>query len=71
MKPGKVGAQCAHAAVGLYKVTVAQKAPWVSAWEVGKTLVLHVLWITAVHPTQCASAAGFGLFEHSHGKSWC
>lgn len=39
MRPGKVGAQCAHAAVGLYKVTVAHKAPWLSAWEVGGTLV--------------------------------
>ena len=37
MKPGKIGAQCAHAAVGLYKVTVAQRAPWLSAWEVCKT----------------------------------
>ncbi|KAL3143382.1 ubiquitin C-terminal hydrolase Ubp14 [Trebouxia sp. C0009 RCD-2024] len=33
MSPGKVGAQCAHAAVGLYKLTVAQKAPWLGAWE--------------------------------------
>lgn len=35
MSPGKVGAQCAHAAVGLYKLTVALKAPWLGAWEVG------------------------------------
>ena len=34
MSPGKIGAQCAHAAVGLYKVTVANRAPWLSAWEV-------------------------------------
>lgn len=53
MRPGKVGAQCAHAAVGLYKVTVAQKAPWLSAWEVCKTLVPYVFRISAVllHPT--------------------
>lgn len=33
MSPGKIGAQCAHAAVGLYKVTLANRAPWLSAWE--------------------------------------
>ena len=38
MSPGKIGAQCAHAAVGLYKLTVAQKAPWLAAWEVGTPL---------------------------------
>lgn len=35
MSPGKIGAQCAHAAVGLYKVIVTNRAPWLSAWEVG------------------------------------
>ena len=35
MSPGKIGAQCAHAAVGLYKVIVSNRAPWLSAWEVG------------------------------------
>lgn len=34
MSPGKVGAQCAHAAVGLYKRLAAQRAPWLRAWEV-------------------------------------
>ena len=38
MKAGKIGAQCAHAAVGLYKLTVAQRAPWLSAWEVCKSI---------------------------------
>ncbi|DBA75178.1 TPA: ubiquitin-specific protease ubp14 [Trebouxia sp. C0004] len=33
MSPGKIGAQCAHAAVGLYKVIVTNRAPWLSAWE--------------------------------------
>ena len=72
MKPGKVGAQCAHAAVGLYKFTVAQKTPWLSAWEVGKTLVPYVLRVTAVYPTlclPCTSAAGFDLLEHGHGRN--
>ncbi|KAL3133837.1 hypothetical protein ABBQ32_008308 [Trebouxia sp. C0010 RCD-2024] len=43
MSPGKVGAQCAHAAVGLYKLTVALKAPWLGAWESTgeKTVVLQ------------------------------
>ena len=52
MRPRKVGAQCAHAAVGLYKVTVAEKAPWLSAWEVGKTLV-YVLKSLQHYPTLC------------------
>lgn len=50
MRPGKIGAQCAHAAVGLYKITVAQKAPWLSAWEVGKPLVPHVCKLTVALP---------------------
>ncbi|DBA75181.1 TPA: ubiquitin-specific protease ubp14, variant 4 [Trebouxia sp. C0004] len=40
MSPGKIGAQCAHAAVGLYKVIVTNRAPWLSAWEVGSFAVL-------------------------------
>ena len=66
MRPGKVGAQCAHAAVGLYKATVARKAPWLSAWEVGKTPV-YVLKCVQQYPTPCvpcASAAGFVLWSH-------
>ncbi|KAL0045326.1 hypothetical protein WJX82_003857 [Trebouxia sp. C0006] len=44
MSPGKIGAQCAHAAVGLYKVMVTNRAPWLSAWESAgeKTVVLAV-----------------------------
>ncbi|DBA75180.1 TPA: ubiquitin-specific protease ubp14, variant 3 [Trebouxia sp. C0004] len=44
MSPGKIGAQCAHAAVGLYKVIVTNRAPWLSAWESAgeKTVVLAV-----------------------------
>ncbi|KAA6424092.1 MAG: hypothetical protein FRX49_06051 [Trebouxia sp. A1-2] len=44
MSPGKIGAQCAHAAVGLYKVVVTNRAPWLSAWESAgeKTVVLAV-----------------------------
>lgn len=34
MSAGKIGAQCAHAAVGLYKILVANRVPWLSAWEV-------------------------------------
>ena len=34
MSPGKLGAQCAHAAVGLYKLMVRQRVPWLPAWEV-------------------------------------
>ena len=40
MSAGKIGAQCAHAAVGLYKVLVANRVPWLSAWEVTNP-VLH------------------------------
>ncbi len=28
MSPGKLGAQCAHAAVGLYKLMVQRRLPW-------------------------------------------
>lgn len=34
MSPGKVGAQCAHAAVGLFRQLAARRAPWLRAWEV-------------------------------------
>lgn len=44
MSAGKIGAQCAHAAVGLYKTMVDQRAPWFRSWEDGceKTVVLSV-----------------------------
>ncbi|GAB4814897.1 hypothetical protein N2152v2_001943 [Parachlorella kessleri] len=44
MSPGKVGAQCAHAAVGLYRRLLGQRVPWLTAWEGsgGKTVVLQV-----------------------------
>ena len=35
MSPGKLAAQCAHAAVGLYKLMARQRIPWLAAWEVG------------------------------------
>ncbi len=34
MSPGKIGAQCAHAALGLYRKLVSLRVPWLSAWEV-------------------------------------
>ena len=34
MSQGKVAAQCAHAAVGLYRVMQANRMPWLPAWEV-------------------------------------
>ena len=36
MSAGKVGAQCAHAAVGLYRQLVVRRAPWLRAWEVSR-----------------------------------
>lgn len=56
MRPGKIGAQCAHAAVGLYKITVAQRAPWLSAWEVGETLAPYVCKLTTASPPYLTSA---------------
>ena len=43
MSAGKVGAQCAHAAVGLYKRCLATGVPWLLAWEAQgeKTVVLR------------------------------
>ena len=34
MTSGKIGSQCAHAAVGLYKVMMANRVPWYPAFEV-------------------------------------
>lgn len=33
MTSGKIGSQCAHAAVGLYKVMMANRVPWYPAFE--------------------------------------
>ena len=42
MSAGKVGAQCAHAAVGLYKQLLERRAPWLRPWEVPPLyLLLH------------------------------
>ena len=34
MSAGKIGAQCAHAAVGLYKQMYINGVPWLPSWEV-------------------------------------
>ena len=34
MSQGKIASQCAHAAVGLYKVMIANQVPWYEAFEV-------------------------------------
>ena len=59
MSPGKVGAQCAHAAVGLYRQLAVRRAPWLRAWEV-----------MALHPC-CGKIASFYAAErdvHAKGK---
>ena len=43
MSPGKVGAQCAHAAVGLYRQLAVCRAPWLRAWEVRALIPLFRL----------------------------
>ena len=35
MSPGKLAAQVAHAAVGLHRVLLEGRHPWLPAWEVG------------------------------------
>lgn len=57
MSAGKIAAQCAHAAVGIYKKLFNQRIPWLESWEDGgeKTVVLTVpssremekLWLSA------------------------
>ncbi|KAK9847454.1 hypothetical protein WJX84_008621 [Apatococcus fuscideae] len=44
MSPGKLAAQCAHAAVGLYKLMAHRRVPWLAAWEATgeKTVVLAI-----------------------------
>ena len=34
MSSGKIAAQCAHAAVGLYKNMYINGVPWLASWEV-------------------------------------
>ncbi len=38
MSSGKIGSQCAHAALGLYKIIMANRVPWYPAFEVA----LHI-----------------------------
>ena len=38
MGSGKTAAQCAHAALGLYKVICKERSPWLRAWEVSLSL---------------------------------
>jgi hypothetical protein len=40
MSSGKVAAQCAHAAVGLYKNMYLNSLPWLAAWEVNLAILL-------------------------------
>jgi peptidyl-tRNA hydrolase, PTH2 family len=42
MSAGKVGAQCAHAAVGLYRQLAVRRAPWLRAWEVRSCFFLQI-----------------------------
>ena len=37
MGSGKIAAQCAHAAVGLYKSMYINGVPWLASWEVSRT----------------------------------
>ena len=37
MSSGKIAAQCAHAAVGLYKNMYINGVPWLASWEVSPT----------------------------------
>ena len=52
MSAGKIGAQCAHAAVGLYKILVANRVPWLSAWEVSIQDDLLAIGISNLHGCQ-------------------
>eukprot|EP00803_Ostreobium_quekettii_P000221 evm.model.scf_434.5 EVM.evm.TU.scf_434.5 scf_434:72530-77027(-) len=42
MSPGKIASQCAHAAVGMYRVMMVSQVPWLATWESQgeKTVVL-------------------------------
>lgn len=37
MSSGKIGSQCAHAALGLYKIIMANRVPWYPAFEVSQS----------------------------------
>lgn len=65
MSTGKTGAQCAHAAVGLYKALLAARVPWLEAWEEQgeKTVVLQADSCEQLHEL-CAQAADLGLQTH-------
>ena len=59
MSAGKIGAQCAHAAVGLYKQMYINGVPWLPSWEVEDLLSplllpsLHFPSLSAVPSCLC------------------
>ena len=44
MSSGKIAAQCAHAAVGLYKNMYLNSVPWLASWEVILLAILLLWW---------------------------
>lgn len=56
MSPGKVAAQCAHAAVGLFKLMQASRAPWLHAWEVRSMLSFSLKATSAIITASCEGA---------------
>lgn len=65
MSAGKIGAQCAHAAVGMYKQLVQQRVPWLRCWEDGgeKTVVLAVSSLSEMEKLWLGAQAS-GLLTH-------
>ena len=44
MSSGKIGSQCAHAALGLYKIIMANRVPWYPAFEVQQNGYPYMSW---------------------------
>lgn len=73
MSPGKIGAQCAHAALGLFRRLQASHAPWLDVWAGAgeKIVTLSVASdIAAVELLRTAERLGLPTFKlHDAGRT--
>ena len=68
MSSGKIAAQCAHAAVGLYKNMYLNSVPWLASWEVSLLAILLLSWqhplMVPAQVKQLARASGLRFFSY-------
>ena len=66
MSQGKVAAQCAHAAVGLYRLLQQNRVPWKQAWEVSP-LAQQLPMMSSL---ECIEGVIVGLQELLEARPW-